>query len=58
MVMAYASSSTALIETSCSGAIGGRRMIPAKGNTNGVPVMIWGVDLMSIIVTVTIIQSS
>ena len=51
MALAHASRSTALIETSRSGAIGGHRMIPAKGNTNGAPVMIGGVDLRSIVVT-------
>ena len=51
MVTAHASSSAALIEMFRSGAIGGRRMIPAKGNTNGAPVMIGGVDLMSIVAT-------
>ena len=49
MAMAHVSSSAALIETSRSGAIGGRRRIPAKGNTNGAPVMIGGVDLRSIV---------
>ena len=51
MALAHASRSTAPIETSRSGAIGGHRIIPAKGNTNGAPVMIGGVDLRSIVVT-------
>ena len=50
MAMAHASRSTAPIETFRSGAIGGRRMIPVKGNTNGAPVIIGGVDLRSIVV--------
>ena len=50
MAVAHASRSTALIETSRYGAIGGRRMILAKGNTNGAPVMIRGVDLRSIVI--------
>jgi hypothetical protein len=49
MTVAHVSSSAALIKTSRSGAIGGRRMIPAKGNTNGAPVMIGGIDLRSIV---------
>jgi hypothetical protein len=49
MAVAHASSSTALIEMFRSGAIGGRRMIPAKGNTNGAPVMVGDVDLRSIV---------